>query len=657
MKALFLVFLLLVHLVSGQSVSPSLLASPSTFSPSISPSPSIKAQDPTPSAILSASPFSPSVSTSSTPTPSALSQEEQTPAPSPNESQSVHSSPSYSATPHATSSNSPPASPSISSSSPPPMQSSSQSASPSPHVLPSPSSSSSVDVSHSPTTSPTPSPSPQSQDQVSTVPFRDVSRIFGYQPITESFGGATVADLDSDGRYDFILTYHHGKPMRIYHQSPDGKFVRSPFSLKADIHGVCVSPRTADSSEKLIAVSVGGGRGTNPRAPNIFLTKPDRSIEVGTYKYGFGEGRSRGRVPVFGSWSRKTRFERRKNRGGPDVLFVNLIGNSGSLVHFAYENLQGNYSFRSVPGFQNVNEERAIVTDVDGDGQMELVHFSILRIFKLSAPFTFEDVTTKVWPGHRPLKRSISAVVELDFNNDGKMDLYIARARSSIVTPRGPPSVPEHGDVLLMNTGGTYVEVSAKAGIPQDTDSMAASAEDFDNNGYVDIIISTFDGPDIILLNQGDGTFKRLNLSTTKPDNTRGANIMAVDYDQDGRVDYIAGHGLRKQFFGNFKLMKNEMPLKSNTRYLHVRVGNEPSGSCTSLNAIVTVFLGNGDKMVRRVGGRGAQAGGQSYIDTVHFGMKSAKRARRVTVRWSTGVFQGKSFINSNQIVTFGSFP
>lgn len=402
-----------------------------------------------------------------------------------------------------------------------------------------------------------------------------------------------------------------------------------------------------------MAVAVGGGRGLHPRPPFIYLMRPDRSITDVSHMFGFGRKPTRGRVPLFLDMSLRRREMNRANHGGPDLLFINLVGNGGAFRHFAFQNVQGSYLLRDVPGLAQENEERAIVTDVDNDGVMELVHFSVFKIFKLVAPFTFREVTTEVWPGWRYWKRSVSAVVELDFNNDGWMDLYIARANSHIVTPRGPPFVLEYSDVLLRNDRGTFKDVSKEAGVPRRINSMGVTAEDFDNNGYVDVLITTFEGPDVLLLNKGDGRFTSVNPATPKPPSTRGTNVMAVDFDLDGRVDYIVGHGWRKAYFGNFRLMQNHMRLTERTNYLLVRVGPEKTRACTSLNAVVTVFIRGGQKLVRRVGGRGAAAGGLSYIDTVHFGLGNVKRVERVIVRYSTGTFQQKQKVGANQIIKF----
>lgn len=488
------------------------------------------------------------------------------------------------------------------------------------------------------------------------VPFIDVTDSVGIvqRPLNEQFGGATIADLDGDGNYDFILTYHHF--LRIFFGTGNGQFTGPAFSVRSDIHGVAVAQRTARSKDKLVALSVGGGRGANLRPPYIYLTKPDRTFTDVTNEYGLGQAKSRGRVPVFMDMSLKFRKERRRNWGGPDVLFINLLGGRvPELMHFAYQNQRGNYSLMTAEDLERVNEERAIVTDIDNDGTMELVHYSILKVFKLRAPFKFQDITMTVIPGLRNLRRSVSACVELDFNNDGWMDLYIARANSNLVTPRGPASVSEFADVLLMNEGGTYRDVSVSMGVPTDTNSMGVSAEDFNNDGFVDIIITTFEGPDFLLLNDEGEGFTRVDLPVVpRVATSRGSNVMAMDYDLDGRVDFIVGQGFRKEFLGKYHLLRNQLPLGPNTNYLMVRVGNEFTRACTSLNAVVTVFIGRRRRLTRRVGGRGAQAGGQSYIDTVHFGLGSVTVARRVRVRWTTGAHKSMLDVAANQMISFG---
>lgn len=486
--------------------------------------------------------------------------------------------------------------------------------------------------------------------------FTEVTSAVGItQPSnSEQFGGPTIADLDGDGHLDLILTYHNLHPLRIFFGSASGRFTRAEFPLKTDVHGVSVAQRTARSKDRLIVVCAGGGRGTNLRDPFIYQVKPDRSLTEITRSFGLGRAAGRGRIAVFMDLQRRRRGGNRSNLGGPDFLLINLLDNGLRMSHFAYENRRGNYTLRNPAGLAKVNEERAIVTDIDNDGIMELVHFSVFRIFRLTAPFTFRDVTRTVWPGTRNLFRTISAVVELDFNNDGKMDLYLARANSNLVTPRGPPDVPQTDDILLMNEGGRYVDVSRTVGLPRDTDSMGVSAEDFNNDGYVDIVVTTFTGNDFVLLNEGGTGFRRFNLpEVRKPSSTRGHNVMALDYNRNGKVDLIFSQGFRKEFTGGYRMMRNNLAIGPNSHYLLVRVGNEPSRAITSINAIVTVHIGT-QRLSRRVGGRGAQSGSQSYIDTVHFGLGSTAVVTKVTVKWTTGFMAERTNVRADRIIRFG---
>lgn len=467
------------------------------------------------------------------------------------------------------------------------------------------------------------------------------------------FGGATVADLDLDGYYDLILTYHNKYPIRVYYGSESGKFTRErDFIFQHDIHGISVASATANSSNTLVAIPVGGGGGGNLRHTRLFQVGKERSWREVGEELGLNQlyARGRGRVPVWMEMWERPMEESRKNGGGPDLLVVNLLGVGTELVHYGFRNVEGKFQVEEVSGIKNVNEERAIVTDVDGDGKMEVVHFSTLRIWRVTNGI-FKDVTSEVWKDGRELRRTVSAVCEGDFNNDGLMDLYVARANSSVVTKRGPPGVDEYEDVVLWNRGGWYEEGK---GLQGNINSMGVSAEDFDNDGYVDVIISTWEGEDVLLMNNKKGGWDGLNPGTEKH-GTRGASIIALDYDDDGRMDYLTGLGWQKEFVGNFRLMRNMMGNADGNGFVKVKVGDEPTGACTRLNAIVEVYVGR-RKMVRRVGGRGAGAGGLSLIDTLHFGVGKAKVVRKVKVKWTCGSEDVRKRVQIGSKVEIGIF-
>lgn len=467
--------------------------------------------------------------------------------------------------------------------------------------------------------------------------------------------------MNNDGIYDLFLSYHADARIQLYYGRPDGTFKHDPsFDHRIfDVHGIHVGPRSARSRNRLVVVSVGGKRGSKPTAPSVYEFTPKNTFKDITYKYGLGKGRGRGRTAQWMDMSLQKNRARRKNGGGPDLLVLNYLGDeqspSKNLRQFAFKNIRGKrYNLRPVPGLTKVNRGRVEVTDVDNDGRMEVINIRQLRIFTLIKPFTFRDISNKVFPALTVGELTVSAVAELDYDNDGDWDLYIARTDRTLISNRQPLRSDTRNDILLKNVGGRYVDASREAGIPKGTFSQGVTVGDFNNDGFVDILVMQYKARDMLLLNQADGTFKRISGLIPKKKTTVGNNAVAFDYNRDGRLDVLVGHGERDSKRGTYRLMKNTIKRGGN-HYLLVRVGNEPSLGTTALHAVVTVFLGK-LKLTRRVGSRGAQGGGGSFLETVHFGLGRVTRVPRIRVRWSNGIQRWRAKVKADQIIQMGRF-
>lgn len=96
----------------------------------------------------------------------------------------------------------------------------------------------------------------------------------------------------------------------------------------------------------------------------------------------------------------------------------------------------------------------------------------------------------------------------------------------------------------------------------------------------------------MILMNRGNGQFRRVNRLIPKTKGDVGNHAVAVDYNLDGRLDAIVGHGkVGKTGYGPYLLLKNNMALTNRSHYLLVTVRNDPTRAATPLHAVVTVFL------------------------------------------------------------------
>jgi hypothetical protein len=138
-----------------------------------------------------------------------------------------------------------------------------------------------------------------------------------------------------------------------------------------------------------------------------------------------------------------------------------------------------------------------------------------------------------------------AGAVWFDYNNDGLLDLYVVSGKElgkgmhPYPLRKRPPSAPRNH--LFRNDGnGKFTDVTDTAGVGGDLFSMAAIAADYDNDGYVDLLVTGY-GKAILYHNKGNGTFE----DVTEKAGVRipGWSIGAawLDYDRDGCLDVFIG--------------------------------------------------------------------------------------------------------------------
>jgi hypothetical protein len=126
-----------------------------------------------------------------------------------------------------------------------------------------------------------------------------------------------------------------------------------------------------------------------------------------------------------------------------------------------------------------------------------------------------------------------------DYDNDGFLDIYFVNGcwHPDVSDNRGRVFKDKLTHALYHNNGdGTFTDVTRKAGVGCKAYGMGVTCADYDNDGYLDILVLNY-GTNVLYHNNGDGTFTEVTAKSGLAD--PGWNIHAawLDYNQDGKLD------------------------------------------------------------------------------------------------------------------------
>lgn len=266
------------------------------------------------------------------------------------------------------------------------------------------------------------------------------------------------------------------------------------------------------------------------------------------------------------------------------------------------------------------NSRDAVFGDFDEDEDIDLIVVNENKsniYYSNKRQSVFKDVTDE-----RGLKSEggSTSITTGDYNNDGFLDLFIT-------------SVNPGGNILYRNLKNGHFEPvkssSEMFGSMKNLRAYDASFLDFDNDGYLDLIVAGEStekyGRGLFLFhNDSKGNFT--DVSRLLPEDVKSGNKISVfDYNDDGDMD-IAIAGVN----GGLFLLRNDGG--SSNHYIKIQLVGLRAGSAKNNH------FGIGAKVEMRAGDLY-----QTMVvsdPNVHFGMGNRSQADIIRITWTNGVPQ-----------------
>ena len=237
-----------------------------------------------------------------------------------------------------------------------------------------------------------------------------------------------------------------------------------------------------------------------------------------------------------------------------------------------------------------------------------------------------------------------------DYDGDGDLDWFVTSIFAENEEQR-------NGNRLFRNDGErSFTDVTDIAGVRDGGWGWAASFEDFDHDGDLDLIQTNGaffpfapsntagfeDDATRMFQNNGDETFTDVaGPSSGIVDNASGKALITLDFDNDGDLDVFITNNMGQPVF-------YENTGADGSDWLIVKLDGFHSNR-QGIGTVVKLFLNEGDEPLVREITASSNFLGQSEV-MAHFGLGDIgeSRVQRVELKWPSGVVQILSDLEAN---------
>ena len=315
---------------------------------------------------------------------------------------------------------------------------------------------------------------------------------------------------------------------------------------------------------------------------------------------------------------------------------------------------QGNLEVAVGPGWELKAEDIRIGTRGASPGNAKSFWVSAADTssqgLALHQPGTGKDLYIGYNPGTRRWTFQASSVHRLDAN----ILIRSTHAISQLQTVNLGAAQVAKRDRLLINENNRFVPAANSGALAAYRACESLAAFDFDNDMDIDVYLvcrsQVGNEKNRLLINDGTGRFvEQTGAGGAAANSTgRGESVAAADFDQDGFVDLLVSNGNGEDPFTNgakYQLFKNQG--NSNNWLALELVGTQSNRDGIGAKVVLTA---GGISQLREQNG-GMHSYSQNY-DQLHFGLASNSRAESIQVTWPDGSIQNVSDIAANQVLT-----
>lgn len=384
--------------------------------------------------------------------------------------------------------------------------------------------------------------------------------------------------------------------------------------------------------------------------------------------------------------------------GDVDANGHNDVFSGGSFdgVHLLMIDSPGNAELLAVPN-GNMFMQGCNMADINNDGHLDAFGCHDVGTSRIWGNNGLGELVFQNWIALETVPVSDNSgnygSVWSDVNNDGHLDLYIAKCRQGVSNPLDPRRI----NTLYLNDGnGNYTEAAAERGLVIYSQSWTADFADIDNDGDMDCLITNHDNTMTLLENDGNGYFTDITDGSGLEISGFFLQAIMKDFDNDGFVDVIYAGGLHGYLKGNgdgtftpqpgmfpnsdtmhsFAIgdLNNDgfldvyssygngyvNPDNNNPDILWLNNGNSNNyiafnleGTVSHVNAIgsrVEIY-GDWGVQIREV--RSGESYGINNSFQIHFGLGQATEVDSVVIKWPSGGIETFNDLVANQIIDF----